>query len=643
MKPRFIFTTLCVMLFFSVHVAAQYSNATLNGAWYAGGFNPDTYMIFDGNGNITELGAYDIDNNGVKVGTYSVTPTGGFTGAIVTDGQTYQITGQFVNSDSIGNIRGSGMSSCTLTRISNPGMLSGKWTGDFNGVQDNFAFELGASGKIINDTKVVAGHFFVKNGNIIGFKSGNETDCWNEARFTGTYGNNVMSGTAYSSCSDITCTFTCTRENETSVNVSAGGLSSMFSDSEKETTTDLGITGTIDARDFKTMRDEMPNLKSVDLSEATIAEYTGLGGTYSSGSYHYPANSIPRNAFYIQGGNQILTNFVFPGSLKQISRSAFRACKSLSNIEIPSSVTNIDTTAFYNCFNLISVEFNYPSSLTSVGYFAFGNCTQLTQVFDISPDVVTIGDYAFLGSSVFITVNDANANYSSYDGVLYDKNKTKLMFVSPSKEGEVNIPSTVKTIEIDAFYNCAGLTSVTIPSSVKTISDWSFENCSGLSTITLPASIETIGYKAFVNCTGLTTVYTESKVPVDLSASDSVFYNVDVDNCVLWVPTGSKSAYQNAVQWKDFKQITEYNLTEIQKSAKNEEFNVYPNPSNGIIYIQSSGNSVIKIYSSSGILIKSFKSENPLTRVDISSFPSGLYIIKQQYKSEIKAIKSFKQ
>ena len=63
------------------------------------------------------------------------------------------------------------------------------------------------------------------------------------------------------------------------------------------TVTNLTVTGTIDARDFKTMRDNMPLLAVLDLSGVTIAAYTGPDGTHPSGGL-YPENEIPGRAFY---------------------------------------------------------------------------------------------------------------------------------------------------------------------------------------------------------------------------------------------------------------------------------------------------------------------------------------------------------
>ncbi|HEX7583948.1 MAG TPA: hypothetical protein VF373_04615, partial [Prolixibacteraceae bacterium] len=49
------------------------------------------------------------------------------------------------------------------------------------------------------------------------------------------------------------------------VNVTAGSLSLALTNTEKSTITNLTLTGTIDARDFKTMRDSMTVLAEIDL------------------------------------------------------------------------------------------------------------------------------------------------------------------------------------------------------------------------------------------------------------------------------------------------------------------------------------------------------------------------------------------
>jgi len=348
------------------------------------------------------------------------------------------------------------------------------------------------------------------------------------------------------------------------VNITAGGLATSLSDTEKNTITNLIITGTIDARDFKTMRDDMPMLASVDLSGTTVVTYTGTGGTYGSSSITFPANTIPQRAFYNttnKTGKTSLISFIFPASVITIDSYAFYA-SGLTSITIPSTLTTIGYGGFYSCNDLKTITFESSSMLTTIGVYAFGWCSKLTS-FEISASVTSIGDVAFLGTSALITVDINNPNFSNLDGALFNKDKTRLMYCPAMKTGSYEILSTVTTIAVDAFYNCYRLSSIKIPSSVTTLEDWAFENCFGLSSITIPSSVNTIKGYAFYNCWNLTTIYANAATPVNLSASDSVFNWVDKNKCVLYVPAGSKGLYQAASQWKDFFNIVEYSQEPI--------------------------------------------------------------------------------
>ncbi|MCR5278198.1 MAG: leucine-rich repeat domain-containing protein [Lachnospiraceae bacterium] len=67
----------------------------------------------------------------------------------------------------------------------------------------------------------------------------------------------------------------------------------------------------------------------------------------------------------------------------------------------------------------------------------------------------------------------------------------------------VSVPSTVKTIGIEAFLDNSNVKIVNIPDSVETIDYASFSGCNNLQKITIPASIEEIGNAAFANCKSL--------------------------------------------------------------------------------------------------------------------------------------------
>ena len=183
-----------------------------------------------------------------------------------------------------------------------------------------------------------------------------------------------------------------------------------------------------------------------------------------------------------------LKSVTLSGKTTSIPVYAFLGCSALTSISIPTSVTTIGGGAFLDCRALSSVSFGTNPSITLIDDGAFGNCTSLTQL--------TIGDNATMYASAVdgctsltkFIVSSSSVNYSvDNNGVLYNKNKTKLVRIPPAKSS-YTIPNTVQTIGQDAFGNCTNLTSLTIPSNVKTIETYGISG-SGITSITIPTTV----------------------------------------------------------------------------------------------------------------------------------------------------------
>jgi len=157
------------------------------------------------------------------------------------------------------------------------------------------------------------------------------------------------------------------------VSVIPGGLHRTLTHSERETITELILTGSVDATDFKTMRDNMRVLRVVDLSKVSIAAYSGAAGTEDK-SAKYKANTIPQNAFYKEGhgaGKRTLVEVILPSQLDGIGEKAFFACINLERVTIPASVTNIGAEAFARCRKLMQVTAENPKPITNLGKGVF--------------------------------------------------------------------------------------------------------------------------------------------------------------------------------------------------------------------------------------------------------------------------------
>lgn len=189
-----------------------------------------------------------------------------------------------------------------------------------------------------------------------------------------------------------------------------------------------------------------------------------------------------------------------------IGNYAFDSCSRIENMTIPSSVTSIGDYAFYRCSDLTSVTI--PNRVTSIGDYAFDMCSGLTRV-TIPASVTSLGKNAFFRCNLTsITVDSQNPNYSSLDGVLYNKNKTTLIqYPRRNNRTSFMIPNSVKIIGDDAFCTCSRLTNVTISDGVTRIGDYAFECCSSLQRVTISESVMSIGEGAFSNCDSLTDVY----------------------------------------------------------------------------------------------------------------------------------------
>ena len=186
-----------------------------------------------------------------------------------------------------------------------------------------------------------------------------------------------------------------------------------------------------------------------------------------------------------------------------IGGQAFEGCTGLANITIPDSVTEIGLEAFSGCTSLTNITI--PDSVTEIGSSAFSGCSSLTA----------------------IDVEVGNNNYTSVNGVLFNKGKTELICYPAGKtDKSYNIPNSVTIIGYSAFIDCTSITSITIPDSVTSIDSSAFGGCSSLKSITIPNSVTSIGYYAFYGCTSLTSV----TIPKSVTGIDDWAFGYYYDN-----------------------------------------------------------------------------------------------------------------
>ncbi len=176
-----------------------------------------------------------------------------------------------------------------------------------------------------------------------------------------------------------------------------------------------------------------------------------------------------------------IDQLVIAGKVREIGKGAFQDSQ-IQGITIHPSVTKIGDNAFDFCTKLGDGVLYLPESVKEIGREAF-RIAHLKEI-HIPKTVSSIGEIALNiiptegfvtneNSSSAIIVDEQNPLFSSRDGMLFNKNKSRLITCPPSM-AEISIPRVTSDVEADAFYFPYVITKLTIPSSVRNFGDNSF-------------------------------------------------------------------------------------------------------------------------------------------------------------------------
>lgn len=290
----------------------------------------------------------------------------------------------------------------------------------------------------------------------------------------------------------------------------------------------LKASGTINGYDIMLIRNKMPNLRHLDLTNATIVanDYEYYQGC------HTEDNIIGKNMFRELGN---LIYLKLPDNTVKISDLAIYECSALEEIALPGKLETIKSNAFGHCSNLKNIVF--PPSLKYIGVSAFSYCESLSDI-EIPPLLKSIEEGTFSGCKKLSSVSLAEVE------TIGEKAFSDCFYLK-----EVRLPSTLKSISRDAFI------------STNSAYSWSLKR-----------------------------IYAYTVEPVNID--QTTFGKSTYESATLYIPSQACDNYYYDTQWSQFAKLEEfdepYKYFYLNKEfTLNDRFTGEPdidiNPGGGII------------------------------------------------------------
>lgn len=328
-----------------------------------------------------------------------------------------------------------------------------------------------------------------------------------------------------------------------------------------------------------------------------------------------------------------ITSLVLPEGLDSIGNSAFSSCYRIKKLELPSTLARIGESAFYNCPDITSVISRIRTPF-AISENVFSSCTSATlyvpvgtgssyqgttgwnkfaEIIEGEPKEITYegliynyfenrGTAKVIGRADEDLINISIPEVIPVDGTNYSVNEVgagaftnlgietlivssgietigKSAFASCWRLNSVELPTSLRTIEVGAFDGTYNLKSLVIPEGVKTIGNYAFRSCNSLQKLELPSTLDSIGNEAFTYTNSLSSVISRIQNPFEIS--QSVFclgwdwdYSTGVEkqifrksNANLYVPDGTSEEYKKYDGWNMFAAIYEGEIKEYESDS----------------------------------------------------------------------------
>ena len=266
----------------------------------------------------------------------------------------------------------------------------------------------------------------------------------------------------------------------------------------------------------------------------------------------------------------------------EIGSNIFYGFDEITTINIPSSITTISRDAFINLSNLERLNIANNSNLQYIGDRAFAGCVSLSTIGNTHDSIILPNNVSYIGVSSFngvdaekilipssvttieknafsntnslteFQVSSNNVNYFSLNGVLYSYDGYIIKYPIAKNETSFTVPSSYLNTEIigigdECFMNLSSLTNINF-SQIHTIGNNAFSGCNGLTSITIPNTTYRIGDYAFYNCNSLNTInITREKDSITHIGINS--FGVNNSDLSISVPLSRVGDYKHDTNW----------------------------------------------------------------------------------------------
>lgn len=218
--------------------------------------------------------------------------------------------------------------------------------------------------------------------------------------------------------------------------------------------------------------------------------------------------------------------------------------------------SNVVSTEYHNPQypDIIKVGDVFTANIINNGVDNLPLYFKVTSIYPFEAELVRKEDYVQGWTNEYHIFGDlevpAEVNYRNIKFKVVSIGELALSYCTHTYNLKLN--EGLETIQQAAFRYINNIKELVIPNSVKRIERTFITECHSLKTITLGTGLQSLGTYAFWYVDGLRYIYSLNPIPPKFDDPNNSFDDTPVDQITLYVPIGSKSAYENAPGWNLF-------------------------------------------------------------------------------------------